>query len=572
MKLRKMLSVVAFIACIAGCCSCANGGKDGDVMEEWKGGKVIVSEYAQTYRLEEGLLVNPPTVVCDVDSKETLDRMRSASWTPSNAIFRFSKNYNVLSADGKKLDSFANIYDNICKGKIIPVLYLQNIECADAAIAFMSERMEIADLAVMASQPALVKKVRTAFPKIRGILSYDALESAEDVAQTANEALAATVVLPQSAASAENVRYIQARFKTVWVKAESAGDLDLYDCLGSGAYGLICSEYGKAYSLIADCTKGALRTPFNVAHRGLPSTHHENSVSGTVAAAAAGATHIELDGYLSKDNHIVMMHNADISATTNGKGKVEEMTLEEIRQYKLNRKGPEEDIPTLPEIIDAMKDSDSILVFESKSGNNAIVDELKKVIEEKQFEDRVVVISFAENIIRKMAAALPNIPTALLANNMTESSLERWTALNTGIDVNSTVMTQEFEKFYKDRGMIGWYWTFDTAGQTVDTADEGYVGLTNNAADKFVSASGEESLMLVKPLANYAAVGAITEGSKIDLTGVTYKGKEVSVTGTVRFVEEQDGKYAVVATCDTKKDSAVYAPRLYTQVFYIGKE
>ena len=120
--------------------------------------------------------------------------------------------------------------------------------------------------------------------------------------------------------------------------------------------------------------------------------------------------------------------------------------------------------------------------------------------------------------------------------------------------------------------MIGWYWTFDTAGQTVDTADEGYVGLTNNAADKFVSASGEEALMLVKPLANYAAVGAITEGSKIDLTGVTYKGKEVSVTGTVRFVEEQDGKYAVVATCDTKKDSAVYAPRLYTQVFYIGKE
>ena len=56
MKLRKMLSVVAFFACIAGCCSCANGGKDGDVMEEWKGGKVIVSEYVQTYRQEEGML------------------------------------------------------------------------------------------------------------------------------------------------------------------------------------------------------------------------------------------------------------------------------------------------------------------------------------------------------------------------------------------------------------------------------------------------------------------------------------------------------------------------------------
>lgn len=571
MKIRKIVTAFALVACIAGCCSCAKG-KDGDVMEEWTGGKVAVSEYAQTYRLEEGMLVNPPTVVCDVTSQATLDAMRAATWTPSNAVFRFSKNYNVLSADGKKLDSFANIYDNICKGKIIPVLYLENTECADAAIAFLTERMEIADLAVMSSRPEVVKKVRTAFPKIRGILSYDALQSPEGVAQTANEALAATVVLPQSAASAETVRYIQARFKTVWVKAESAGDLDLYDCLGSGAYGLMCSEYGKAYSLIADCAKGVLRTPFNAAHRGLPATHHENSVSGTVAAAAAGATHIELDGYLSKDNHIVMMHNPDISATTNGMGKVEEMTLEEIRQYKLNRKGAEEDIPTLPEIIDAMQNSDSVLIFESKSGNNAIIDELKKVVEEKHFEDRIVVISFAENIIRKMVTTLPNIPTALLANNMTEGSIERWTALNTGIDVNSAVMTEEFEHFYKDRGMIGWYWTFDTAGQTIDTADLGYVGLTNNAADQFVSANGEEAIMLVKPLASYAATGALEEGSKIDLTGVTYKGNEVTVKGTVRFVAEKNGKYAVVATCDTKKDSAVYAPRLYTQVFYIDKE
>ncbi len=571
MKMKRLLSAVALVACVAACCSCGQG-KDGDVMEEWSGGKITVSEYAQTYRLEEGMLLNPPTVVCNVETKETLDAMKSSAWTPSNAVFRFSKNYNVLSADGKKLDSFANIYDNICKGKIIPVLYLQDEDCADAAIAFMTERMEIADLAVMASQPALVKKVRTAFPKIRGILSYDALESAEGVAQTANEALAATVVLPQSAASAENVRYIQARFKTVWVKAESAGDLDLYDCLGSGAYGVICSEYGKAYSLMADCAKGVLRTPFNAAHRGLPATHHENSVSGAVAAANAGATHIELDAHLSKDNHIVMMHNSNISATTNGKGEIAEMTLEEIRQYKLNRKGAEEDIPTLPEIIDAIKDSDCVLIFESKAGNNAIIDELKKVIEEKQFEDRIVVISFAENIIRKMSETLPNIPTALLANNMTEGSIERWTALNTGIDVNSAVMTEEFEHFYKDRGMIGWYWTFDTAGQTLDTAYEGYVGLTNNAADKFVSASGEEAIMLVKPLASYAAVSALEEGGKVQLTGVTYKGNEKTVTGTVRFVAEENGKFAVVATCDTNKDSAVYAPRLYTQVFYIEKE
>lgn len=577
MNLKKILSFVALTACLIGCCSCGqgsdNGGASGDIMEEWQGGKVIEQQYADTYRLSDSLLLNAPTVVCDVNSESALNGLRSATWTPSNAVLRFSKNYNVLSSDGKKLDSFANIYDKILKGKIIPVLYLENDECADAAITFFSERMQISDLAVMSAQPSVVKKVRTAYPTVRGILAYDTLESPEGVAQTANEALAATVVIPQSAASVENVRYIQSRFKTVWVKAESGGDTDLFNCLGSGAYGIVSAEFSKAYALISDCAKGVTRTPFNVGHRGLPATHHENSVSGTRAAIAAGATHVELDGYLSKDGHIVMMHNADIGATTNGSGVIAEMTLEEIRQYKLNKKGAEEEIPTLEDIIDVLKGTDCVLLFEIKGGGSELIDKLKEIVEEKDFAEQLTVISFASDYISYLHKTMPNIPSALLANSMTTDSIEKLVSLNTGISVNYTsVMTEEFENYYKDRGMTGWYWTFTNVSQAISAADRGFVGLTNDVAGSFISYGEQESVMLLKPLDSYAALPSLAVGSKIDLKGITYRGTEVVKTGTVRYVQELNGKYAVVATCDTEKDSLVYSPRLYTQVFYIDKE
>lgn len=570
MKLKKLLSFVALASCVVGCCACGKGG-DNDVMEAWQGGKVVEQEYAQTYDLDDGLLINAPTVVCDVVSEAVLNSLKTTGWTPSNVILRFSKNYNILSADGKKLDSFANIYNNICKGKMIPVLYLQNEECADAAIAFFSERMEISDLAVMSSEPSVVKKVRAAYPKVRGILSYDSLESVQGVAQVANAALAATIVIPQSAATPENVRYIQSRFKTVWAKAESGSAPDVYNCMGSGAYGIVGAEFSKIYSVLSDSARGVTRTPFNVGHRGVP-TNHENSVSGTLAAVAAGATHVELDGYLSKDGRIVMMHNPNINATTNGSGEIANMTLEEIRQYKLNRKGALEEIPVLEDIIDALKGTDCVLVFEIKGGGAALIEKLKEIVEEKDFAEQMVVITFASDFIASLNQKLPNIPSALLKNSMSVSSIEEFVALNTGIDVNYTsTMNEEFENFYKDRGMMGWYWTFGTASQTTTVAEQGYMGLTNDAADSFVSYDGEEALMLVKPLETYAAVSALAVGSKVALKGISYKGTELAVTGTVRYVQEIENKYAVVATCDTPKDSSVYFPRLYTQVFYIDK-
>lgn len=576
MKFGKIFGISLLTFCLLGCAACGGkGAESGDKMDSWEGGKVTEVNFAETYVQEDCRLTNPATVVQEVVSQESLDALKKGTWKPSNAILHFSKNYNILDAAGKKLDSFANIYNNILKGKIIPVLYLENDDCAEAAIAFMNERMEISDMAVMSNKADVVQKVRRAFPSIRGILAFDDAESIKGIANQANLALAHTVVLPQSVATPENVSYIQARFKTVWVKADSNDEWDLYDCIGSGAYGIIGTDFSKLYGVLGDYTKGEVRTPFNVAHRGICSTYSDNSLGGTIAATQMGATHVELDGWLSKDGHIIMMHNEGIGATANGGGNIPEMTLEEIRQYKLTQRGPVEDIPTLPEIIDALKPTDTVLVFEIKDGRNEIVDKLKEIVEEKDFADQIVVISFARNIITKMAQTLPEIPTAILSGSITasESAVMDRAVINTGIDVDYSKIdfSEELENYFKDRGMMGWYWTFGTAGQMNIAAEKGFMGLTNNAAEKFASSKAGYAVMGVKPLESYAAVSALATGDEVDLMQITYTGEKVAKKGVVRFVKDLGNRFAVVANLESGEKS-LYTPRLYTQVFYIDKE
>ena len=72
------------------------------------------------------------------------------------------------------------------------------------------------------------------------------------------------------------------------------------------------------------------------AHRGYQPIGSENTVPGFIAAGQRGFAFIETDVWMTRDGHLVCIHENDISHTTNGTGRVSEMTLEEGRQYHID--------------------------------------------------------------------------------------------------------------------------------------------------------------------------------------------------------------------------------------------
>jgi glycerophosphoryl diester phosphodiesterase len=69
----------------------------------------------------------------------------------------------------------------------------------------------------------------------------------------------------------------------------------------------------------------------NIAHRGASSYAPENTFAAYDKALAMGVNHIELDVHLTRDDHIVVIHDDVVDRTTDAQGRVADFTLAELR-------------------------------------------------------------------------------------------------------------------------------------------------------------------------------------------------------------------------------------------------
>lgn len=504
----------------------------------------------QTYKNKK-VVSNFPTVVTEINSKTELDNLKG-DIRPSNAIIHIDDACNVVNESKEIIDSFDNVYKRYLKGKIIPIVYVEDTNQANALVEFLNNKIDILDMAVMSNKPELVKLVRELKYKIRGIIEFDDECVFKDIVKTANMHYASTVVISENIATIENVTYLQARFKTVWVKAILETQFNFCKMIDCGAYGIIASNFKMLYDTFELYKTNSLtRMPFNVAHRGLPKQYNENSVTGTKAAIENGATHVELDCYLTTDEQVVMMHNKTIDATTNGTGDIESFSLEELRQYKLDVR-EEEEIPTLEDILKVMKKTNAVLILEVKSSNPNIIPAIRRILLQYNFFDQVVFISFNADILSLMKSTIPEVPSADLQANHINNFVETLTKmgrLNTGVDTANAYSNKDYnEQYLRDRGIIGWYWTYDTASEIYSGLTEGYVGLTNNSADSL-----KDEIRFVKGTEIDLIEGQnIDNLQELELDAETYQGNTIKVIANLFRYQSFDTYYEAIYAYTSK--------------------
>jgi len=138
------------------------------------------------------------------------------------------------------------------------------------------------------------------------------------------------------------------------------------------------------------------RTILTSAHRGEHHRHPENSLPAIQAAADAGMDYVELDIRTTSDGKLVLMHDPTVNRMTNGKGKVAEMSLAEIRALDLGARFPGQfpglQVPTFDEALAlAQKDGIGIYVHTKQ----AAPEELVPAIERHDMGEHV--LFFADN-------------------------------------------------------------------------------------------------------------------------------------------------------------------------------
>ncbi|MCK4885625.1 NAD(+)/NADH kinase, partial [Candidatus Bathyarchaeota archaeon] len=145
-----------------------------------------------------------------------------------------------------------------------------------------------------------------------------------------------------------------------------------------------------------------------IGHRGARAYEPENTLRSFKCAIELGVDAVELDVRKTKDNEIVVIHNADVNKTTDGSGLVSELTLEEIKRF-VTEKG--EKIPTLTEVLDSVGKRVKVLVELKETG---IEEQVLGLIRQKGLIENVVIVSFHEDALRKVRELDGEVATGLI--------------------------------------------------------------------------------------------------------------------------------------------------------------
>ena len=527
---------------------------------------------------DSGSFVGQPTVSVEVTDETSLSAL-SGEELPASVILTVDETLSVLGENDASLGTLSEIYTADVAEKMLLVVRPETSEALTAFAAYEKEN-SIEEFAVLSDDVLLLNKAMTECPEAYLFLETGkmyTLEEYQAALQRANLVGAQVIVLNGETCEAEYVRYLQARFKSVWVHTDGS-ETAVADAVGYGAYGIIAPQAAPVYGVYKKIASAAeaytgtgnlsilARSPFIAAHRGDTAVYSENTVGAVTDAAKTGSTHVEIDIRLTADNQIVLLHddsiqyalrNPDGSAAS---GFVSKMTLQQLKSYAMS--DGVSTIATLDEIFEAVnteETKDLILIIEIKGTEPALISEFAKKVNEYGMADRIAVISFFPAQLTEVQRLLPELSCSYLQYTTDGgTAVSQSHAYHAGIDMQFDG-TSGIRGFYgdgssaansynaafrafADRGYALWLWTYD-----IDTMNEalrnGVTGITTD--DSHYTKDTAKRLIVEK---EYEVTERPEEFSDFTIQAETYAGTITEIPATVVYLSrgEKDATAVLV--------------------------
>jgi len=197
-----------------------------------------------------------------------------------------------------------------------------------------------------------------------------------------------------------------------------------------------------------------------IAHRGHSALYPENTLLAFEKAIEAGAGMIELDIHLSRDRQIVVIHDETLYRTARRRGRVNQLTLEELKGCNANY-GMDEwgfvSIPTLEEVIATV--AGRVLINVEIKGGDGIEERLAALLTKRDATDRVIVSAFDWKALERMRQLAPAVKRGLLYTSRRIDFREAAIALKVhSIHPALRAMDEGRLRWAKSRGMKVYPW------------------------------------------------------------------------------------------------------------------
>ena len=263
----------------------------------------------------------------------------------------------------------------------------------------------------------------------------------------------------------------------------------------------------KAYRAIHNPTGEKYTT---IAHRGASGYAPEHTFAAyDKSHNEMGASYIELDLQMTKDGHLVVMHDETLDRTTNGTGRVDEHTLKEIKELdagsKFNANNPQyadpsydgQKVPTLDEVLERYG-SNANYYIETKSPDVypgmeekllASLDKHHLLTQNSLSNGHVLIQSFSQASLQKVQAQNANIPLIRLLDkgelpNLTQADLNAIRSYAIGVGPEYTDLTKDNVKNLK-AGLLVHPFTVNTKADMERLNKYGVNGVFTNYPDVY---------------------------------------------------------------------------------------
>jgi glycerophosphoryl diester phosphodiesterase len=221
-----------------------------------------------------------------------------------------------------------------------------------------------------------------------------------------------------------------------------------------------------------------MKKPLLIAHRGASFYEPENTLRAVKRALEFGVDGIEIDVRSSMEGSLIVIHDETVDRTTNGTGKVRDMSLLELRSLDA---GKGERIPLLEEVLELVKGK-ALLVIELKIAG--MEERVLKILEEHDAFDNVLVNSFIHKSVKKVKELNPRVKTGVIFREAPiKPSRLAMDAEAENLFAFHKYITWEMVQDAHDHGLNIYAWTVDEPSTIESLIMLGVDGIVTNKPD-----------------------------------------------------------------------------------------
>ncbi|QGQ94541.1 glycerophosphodiester phosphodiesterase [Paenibacillus psychroresistens] len=224
----------------------------------------------------------------------------------------------------------------------------------------------------------------------------------------------------------------------------------------------------------------------NIGHRGAAGEAPENTLASFLLAIKQGATAIELDVHVSADGEIVVCHDATIDRTTDSRGAIADLTVEQLKQADagrwFNKAFTNERIPLLGEVFDAMPVDFPINVEIKSNKHPQVVQKLIALMQNKARTNSVIVSSFGYEVLYALKRAEPEIRIGLLYDKPIDyRALAEWNKVKLySLHPHYKLVNHDYAKDVIAQGYMLYPWTIDNEVRMKELIENQVSGIITN--------------------------------------------------------------------------------------------